>query len=79
MADPKDGGRRAMATVRLSRIELDHVLTILRDASRHGDYYGDRRQYWNRHERVWKRLEMAYSDITNGGPYPLKPSVVGGR
>ena len=59
----------------LTRIEIDHVMTILRDASREGSYYGNREQYWRRHDRVWKKLERCYCDVAKTDGFPLKPSV----
>lgn len=46
-------------TVTFTAAEADHVLTLLRDASLEGSYYGNREQYWRRHERIFDRLQDA--------------------
>ena len=60
-----------MSEVRLKRTELDHLLTLLRDARRDGCYYGPREQYFRRHDRIWSKLIAQWEAMT-GGPYPLK-------
>lgn len=57
--------------VLFSRSELDHLLTLLRDANQDGSYYGNREQYRRRQERLWKRLEDAYK-ATGREHYPLR-------
>jgi hypothetical protein len=45
--------------VRLSEVEVDHLLTLLRDAELEGSYYGNREHYWKRHARIWRKLQVA--------------------
>lgn len=61
-----------IATIVVSRVELDHVLTVLRDARQDGSYYGNREQYYRRHDRIFARLAQSYCDITRSEGYPLK-------
>lgn len=56
----------------LKRVELDHVLTLLRDASQDGSYYGNPKQYWQRHERIWQKLEAQWCEVTGQEGYPLR-------
>ena len=56
----------------LTRVELDPLLTLLRDARQDGDYYGPREQYWKRHDRIWRKLESAWKALTGESGYPLK-------
>lgn len=37
--------------------ELSHLRTIMRDASDRGEYYGNKEQYWKRHERILQKLQ----------------------
>ena len=62
--------------VMLNRAELDQVLTILRDSSRSGVYYGEKFRYRNRADRIWHKFEAAYCRLTGATGYPLKPSKV---
>lgn len=36
--------------------ETRHLLQLLHDSTRVGEYYGNRDQYWNRHQRVTEKL-----------------------
>lgn len=47
------------ADVRLSEPEIDHLLTVLRDAKSEGSYYGRADHYWKRHERIERKLLTA--------------------
>lgn len=62
-------------SVELSRVDLDHLLTLLRDESRRGDYYGDRNRHYRRRDRLFAALERAYVALTGEQGYPLKPSI----
>lgn len=61
--------------VEFTRTELDHLLTLLRDETRRGDYYGIRQQHYSRRDRLFRSLEAAYKQLTGSGGYPLKPSI----
>lgn len=67
-------GAGPMVTIAVSRVELDHVLTVLRDARRDGSYYGNREQYYSRHDRIFARLAQSYCDLTRSDGYRLKPT-----
>jgi hypothetical protein len=58
--------------MKLNRVELDHLLTLMRDASQDGSYYGPRQQYWKRHTRIWNKLEAEYEAVTGRDGFPLK-------
>jgi hypothetical protein len=40
----------------LTETERDHLLTLLAEAKAEGNYYGNRDQYWRRHERIVFKL-----------------------
>lgn len=44
--------------------ELDHLLTLLRDAEVDGSYYGPKTVYWKRHERIKEKLERRTVEST---------------
>jgi hypothetical protein len=50
-----------------SPAEISHLLTLLEDAKREGCYYGNRKQYWQRHERIMRHLShnAAISQLRN--------------
>lgn len=64
---------RPVASVELSRVEVDHLLTILRDAMQDGSYYGNRALYYRRSGRIFDKLESAYCKLTGDDGYPLRP------
>jgi len=43
----------------VTRVQADHLLTLLRDAKAEGCYYGPRDTYWKRHETLITALEIA--------------------
>jgi hypothetical protein len=49
-------------TVILTDVEIYHVLTALRDATRDGSYYGNRDQFYKRHARINGKLEEAVKE-----------------
>jgi hypothetical protein len=51
-------------TLRLTPVEVDHLLTVIQDSFDRGDYYGARQQYWDRHERILNKLEAALIEVT---------------
>ena len=52
----------------LTEPQINHLLTLLQDAGREGSYYGNRDQYWKRHEAITLALYKAIS--------PEHPSVM---
>ena len=42
--------------MRFTDVERDHLLTLLADAEAEGGYYGNKTQYWKRHERIKAKL-----------------------
>lgn len=46
-------------TVPLTGVEIVHILTALRDATRDGSYYGNKDQFQKRHTRINNKLEKA--------------------
>jgi hypothetical protein len=38
--------------IKLTLSELDHVICALEMVKENGEYYGNREQFWKRHERV---------------------------
>lgn len=46
----------ARRAVILTQAEVRHLQSLLQDSVRSGEYYGDRRQYWNRHQRIVDKL-----------------------
>ncbi len=47
--------------MKLTRVEVDHLLTVLVSIKAEGNYYGNRAQYWRRHERIVAKLEAEAS------------------
>ena len=43
----------------LTAAECSHLLSLLEDGARRGEYYGNRDQYWTRHGRIKDKI-MAY-------------------
>lgn len=48
-----------MPDIKLTEVEIDHLLTLLLDAEREGSYYGNKARYWERHERITRKLNTA--------------------
>lgn len=57
-----------------TQTELAHLLTLLRDHRREGSYYGNRRQHYNRNDRLFSKLEQKWCALTGKMGWPL-PSV----
>lgn len=62
--------------VSLTRVELDHLLTVLRDARQDASYYGNREQYYRRADRIWNKLADEYKTVTGEESYPLRPRAI---
>jgi hypothetical protein len=43
-------------SIDFTEVEIDHLLTLLRDAKSEGSYYGRRDHYLKRHERIRAKL-----------------------
>jgi hypothetical protein len=43
-------------SIDFTEVEIDHLLTLLRDAESEGSYYGRRDHYLKRHERIRAKL-----------------------
>lgn len=42
--------------MKFTDVELWHLLSLLDDAEAEGGYYGNKAQYWKRHERIKAKL-----------------------
>jgi hypothetical protein len=42
--------------VTFSEVEASHLLNLLDEAARRGEYYGPAKQYWARHQRILEKL-----------------------
>ncbi len=60
------------AKVKLTGPEIDHLLTLLRNAEEEGSYYGHRETYWKRHDRITRALKEAACKVRNFVPKALK-------
>lgn len=49
-------------TVKLSESEIDHILMVFRWAAEEGTYVGNKKHFWNRHEKIGKKLEGVWRD-----------------
>lgn len=49
-------------TLTLTVAETRHLLVLLQDSARSGEYYGNRDEYWKRHQRIVEKL--------TGGEFP---------
>lgn len=45
--------------VLFTRIEIQHLLTLITDNAREGWYYGQKETYWSRSEVIKQKLETA--------------------
>lgn len=43
--------------IELTKVEIEHLLMLLRDAEMDGNYYGNKRQYLARAKRIETALE----------------------
>ena len=50
---------KMQATIQLTEVEINHLLTLLHDAEEVGSYYGPKFQYWERHHRIMDKLAGA--------------------
>jgi hypothetical protein len=50
--------------VLLTEVEVDHLLTLLRDAEHEGSYYGRQDHYWKRHAQITAKLIASVEDQT---------------
>jgi hypothetical protein len=41
----------------LSKIEIEHILTLLKERKEDGSYYGNAKYYYKRNETLIKKLE----------------------
>jgi hypothetical protein len=52
-----------MHTIKLTTAEVRHLLSLLHSAAQSGEYYGNRRDYW---QRAWD-LESSLNELTKKG------------
>ena len=53
-------------TIKFTEAEIDHLRTLLQNNRREGSYYGDRKQYYDRTERIDRKLrEHLYPRISS--------------
>jgi len=50
---------RRTIPVKLTQVEIDHILNLIHDSEREGSYYGPREQYWKRSARIRGKLKEA--------------------
>lgn len=43
--------------VSLTEVEITHLLSLMHDAKVEGSYYGNKEQYWKRHDRIEEKLK----------------------
>ena len=43
--------------VKLSKSELNHIIELMYLNKNQGEYYGNREQYWGRHQRILNKIE----------------------
>jgi len=55
---PRGQGSKKIGSnlLEFSLAEKSHLLTLLRDAEERGEYYGNREQYWSRHDKIRSKL-----------------------
>ncbi len=44
-------------SVRLTASELTHIIELMFMNKNRGEYYGNREQYWKRHQRILDKLD----------------------
>ncbi len=45
-------------TVKLTKVEIDHILNLIVDNEREGCYWGNKEQYWKRSLRICKKFAI---------------------
>lgn len=45
-----------METIKFTKAELNHLVTLIADNEREGTYYGNRKQYWKRSFKLKQKL-----------------------
>jgi len=53
---------KSIVTVNLTRPQVEHLLSALSDVRREGSYYGNKAQYWARHESIERLLVKASNE-----------------
>lgn len=43
--------------MKLTIAEINHLLSLIQDNEREGSYYSPKEQYWNRSERIKRKLK----------------------
>ena len=51
--------RPSGSALKLTAAECSHIMSLLEDNARRGEYYGPKQQYWKRHGRIADKI-MAY-------------------
>jgi hypothetical protein len=44
-------------TIRLTKSEIEHLLCLIHDNQREGNYWGNKIYYWKRSERIESKLK----------------------
>ncbi len=48
-----------------TRVEIDHLITLMDTNEREGWYFAPRKQYWKRHERIKEKLNLSRREVCN--------------
>ena len=54
---------RRVVRCKLTLCEANHLLSLMADNERNGEYYGPREQYWRRSERIKKKFIAPNAEI----------------
>lgn len=49
-------------SAKLTVPEWRHLLALLNDAEEQGAYYGNKEQYWDRHDRIMQKLQDLFNE-----------------
>jgi hypothetical protein len=58
-------------TIKLTPVQIDHLLTLLADAQNDGYYYGPKGAYWARHKAIARALADSAAASGVLSPYHL--------
>ncbi len=43
--------------IKLTKSELNHIIELMYLNKKQGEFYGNRQQYWKRHQRILNKIE----------------------
>lgn len=56
MTTKKDNTKKSIHKRTFSLSEINHIVKVLKENERLGEYYGNKEQYWKRHQNILDKL-----------------------